>query len=327
MTGVSWTRMWLESRLFLRQIWRRYYEDRLAIIAAAITYYLLLSMIPLLLLAVSVASFFISPHQAEARLAHLAATLAPELIRVLRTEVLSVVYHRGVLTGIALLLSFWVGSQVFVVLETAINQVWHNTRVRPWWESRGLALLLVVLVGLLIALATTLTYLIHVLGRLEIPLWGHPVRSIPFFITALVSVVIPILLVFAIFTTLYRILPTRAVTVRSVLPGAVFAGVLWTVFLRLFGWYTTHIANYSVLYGSLGGLVLLMLWFNYGATVFLLGAEINVVYHLRLLRAGDAAERRVEAARETRHGADGVTHPSDHRLAAAKHKRENRYMR
>jgi len=295
MFDVQESRVIREIHRFARQLYLRYISDRLPLVSAAITYYLLLSLVPLLLLAVSVAAFFISPHQAEARIAELTAALDPNFAHVLRTQVLSVVRHRGALTGVALLLGFWVGSQVFVTLEYAVNQVWHSTLGRPYWKRRGLALLMVMLIGALIVFAVILTNLIRIISRLALPLLGHPVAVIPFFVATLISGVIPILLVSAIFAALYRILPTREVTVRSVLPGALFASVLWTLFLHVFGWYTTHFTNFSLLYGSLGGLILLLLWLNYSATVFLLGAEITVLYHLRLIRAGDEEERRVAA--------------------------------
>ena len=293
MSELDWPRIGREIRHFAREIRQRYISDRLSLISAAITYYLLLSMVPLLLLAVSVAAFFISPHRAEARIADLTAALDPSFAHVLRTQVLSVVQHRNLLTGVALLLGLWVGSQIFVTLEYAINQVWHSPRARPYWQQRGLAMLMVMLVGALTLIAAVLANLIRFFGRLEIPLWGRPVEVIPFFLISLVSGVIPALLVWAVFAALYRILPTREVTLRSVLPGALFASIGWTVFLHLFGWYTTHIADYALLYGSLGGLILLLLWLNYSATVFLLGAEIVVIYHRRLVKAGDVEEQRV----------------------------------
>ncbi|OPZ81416.1 MAG: hypothetical protein BWY76_03039 [bacterium ADurb.Bin429] len=80
------------------------------------------------------------------------------------------------------------------------------------------------------------------------------------------------------------------------LPGALFAAVLWDITLHLFGWYVVHaLGRFSVIYGSLGGLVLLMLWFYYSAQVYLLGAEISAVYHQRLAREGDKDEQKADA--------------------------------
>ena len=67
------------------------------------------------------------------------------------------------------------------------------------------------------------------------------------------------------------------------MPGAVIAGILWVIALRFFSWYTATVVNYSIIYGSLGGLVLLILWFNYSAQILLIGAEISA---LRVIIAG-----------------------------------------
>jgi membrane protein len=62
-----------------------------------------------------------------------------------------------------------------------------------------------------------------------------------------------------------------------VLPGAFIAAVAWEFMLQAFSWYTATYANYARLYGSLSSLILLMLWFNYGAQILLLGAECSAV--------------------------------------------------
>ncbi len=279
---------------FAREVWSRVGEDRLTLPAAAVAFYLMLSMIPLGLLLVTLATYVL-PHEAvRSLLIDLAAVLGPQLSAAIQTEIITVVRDRGVLTGVALLLGFWIGSQVFVTLELAMNQVWRAHRRRPYWISRLIALLMLMVVGLFLLAAIALANLIRVLAQLQWPLWGWEVTALPWLFGVVVSVIIPLLLVTAIFAAAFRLLPARPVTLHSVLPGAIFAGVAWIVFLHLFGWYLAHVANYSVLYGSLGGLILLMIWFYYSAFIMLVGAEIAAVYHQRLLTVGDREEQRVE---------------------------------
>lgn len=293
-----WQQRWKHTWGFLVEVWQRFCLDRIPLAAGSISYFLLLSVIPLLLFGVSVALFFISPAQVEQQLDALTKSLAisasSEVATTIQQTVLAVVENRGRLAGISLVVGLWAGSQIFVMLESAINLVWHSTVGRPYWKSRGLALVMVFIVGSLMLMTVALANLVPLLESLQGTILGIHVRDTGWLVRFVLNALLPLLLVTAIFTTIYRALPTKRVTLRSVLPGAIFAGVAWVVFLRLFGWYTGRIHGYSVLYGSLGGIVLLMVLFYYSAYVLLIGAEIAAVYHRRLVEAGDVEERMVE---------------------------------
>lgn len=257
----------------------QYAEDRVPLAAGAVAFYLTVSLIPLLLLAVSVAAFFIAPSQAQALVRGLTASLGAGVGDAVRTQVLTVVDHRGLLTGISLLVGLWSGSQVFVYVEMALNQVWNVDEDRPWWKTRGLAILMVLIAGVLLLLIIGLTAVLRLLGGLHLLGWQAP--HISWLVAVLVAVALPTLLIAALFAISYRYLSCRRVPWRVVLPGAVVGAVLWEITLQLFSWYTAHFANYNALYGSLGGLILVMLWFNYSAQLLLLGAEVSAVLEQR----------------------------------------------
>ncbi len=292
---------WREFLAFSRDVLTRFSEDRVPLAAGAITFFTLLSLVPLLVLAVSLATYFIFPGpegvaRAQAYITNLAVTWGPEIARVLGDQVRALVSNRSLSIVLALLVGFWTGSQIFLILESAMNLTWRAHRRRRYWARRGLALLLVLVVGSLLGLAIGLTQAMRVLAQLPLPAWVIYVRELSLLTHFIISFLIPTLLVAAIFAVMYKVLPTRRVTLRSVLPGALVAAVLWDIALHLFGWYVVHaFARFSVIYGSLGGLVLLMLWFYYSAQVYLLGAEISAVYHQRLAREGDKDEQDADA--------------------------------
>lgn len=272
--GNRW-QQWLHGALV---IWKQYNDDHGPLAAAAIAFYLTLSMIPLLLFLVSVAAFFISPAQITLIGRNLTASLGAGVGGALRSQVLSVVEHRGLLTGIALVLGLWTASQFFVVIEAALNDVWDVTEHRSFWVQRGLALAMVVVTGVLGLLAVALSYLPRVLERLP----GVSIHHLPWFLAPLFNVVFPWLLASLTLLIIYRYLSASKVSWHMAWPGAVVAGLLWAVALQLFSWYSATFSDYSVLYGSLGGLVLLMLWFNYSGMILLLGAELScVIYQQR----------------------------------------------
>lgn len=293
--SMQWRQRWQDGKQFAQEIYQRFGEDRISLAAGAISFFTLLSLFPLTLLALAIAAPWVNAALANPNLREM---LGPSFYDALHGQVILTVNHtyRTFSTLVALVFGFWSGSQVFIMLESAVNLAWQAKRRRPYLLRRGLAMLMVIIAGVLLAGALLLANLVRFLASLEIPLWGHRAAELPWLVQAAITIVIPVLLISALFTVIYRILPTKRATVRAVLPGALTAGVLWLVSLHIFGWYTATVSGvhgYRV-YGSLTSMILLMFWFYYSAFIFLLGAEISAAYHRRLVDAGNQEERKVE---------------------------------
>jgi membrane protein len=194
---------------------------------------------------------------------------------------------------VALVVGLWTGSQVFLIMELVMGQIWHAERRRPFWQSRLLALLMLVISVTILLITVGLQYVIPALEHWNVPVWGRQLGQIRF-VSTLVGIIVPLLLSTLLFGAIYRILPLRKVTWHSALPGAMFSAIVWMVFIRLFGFYAVEIARYSIVYGTLGNPVLLISLFYFSALIMLVGAEIAAIYHQRLLLAGDAEEQRAE---------------------------------
>lgn len=299
----GWWEHWSWLKNFLAEVWRRATEDRLPLSAAAIAFFILVSIFPLLLLIISIASFFLGNiNEAQNFISEfsnqlLSETIAPRVQNALIKEIINVVNSSKITTGLAILLGVISGTQVFLILESAMNQVWRVARARPFWLSRLLALLMLVITTLVLFIAIGLINTIHFLGNLHIPLWNRELSQIPVLRTVfpfLVAYFVPFLLTTLIFGVTYRILPLKRVTWHSALPGALCAAFVWVIFVRLFGYYVSEFANYSIVYGSLAGIILLLFLFYYGSLIMLIGAEIAAVYHQRLMQAGDKEEQIAE---------------------------------
>ncbi len=281
---------WSEYRrrgiAFIKEVWVAYQRDRVPLSAAGAAYYLQLSLVPLLLLLVSVATYFVTTRQIESVLTSVTAILGPGVGKALRIEVLAVFRHRGVVTSLSLLFGLWTGSQVFVIMELALNEIWHITEGRTFLVRVSRAMFMVILIGVVLILAFILSALMHTLASWRIFLYDQRNLLLPWPVTFIISYLMPLALVTLVFAIAYRYLPARLISWRITMPGAFVAGVLWTIALRFFSWYTSTVVNYSIVYGSLGGLVLLMLWFNYSAQILLIGAEISAILHQHRLAEG-----------------------------------------
>ncbi|MHB0936113.1 MAG: YihY/virulence factor BrkB family protein [Armatimonadota bacterium] len=306
---VDWQERWSWLKSFLAEVWCRITEDRLPLSAAAIAFYILVSIFPLLLLIISIGSLILGGEPNDITRVQeiveslsnqlLSETIAPEVRDALVKEILKVVNVSTTFTGLSILLGLLTGTQVFLILESAMNQVWRAERARPFWLSRLLGLLMMVITGLVLLIAIGLINTIHFLGDLYIPLWNRELSQIPVLRTVfpfLVAYFVPFLLTTMIFGVIYRILPLKRVTWHSALPGALFAAFVWVIFVRLFGLYVSRFANYSIVYGSLAGIILLLFLFYYGSLIMLVGAEIASVYHKRLMQAGDKEEQIADTA-------------------------------
>jgi len=291
---------WLAG--FISEVWNRAMADRLQLPAGSVAFFLLLSLIPLLLLLVTIGSYFLvgtDSNQIQSRIFELTGNLSPSVHDMLVEQLQGLVDSRTILTGVALLVGFWTGSQVFVIMEMAMNQVWHSPRRRPIWISRPLAVGMVLFTGVVMLIAAGMINTLRVLSHLNIPFWNQRIENVPclvMLINFLISGLVPFLLTTLLFGIIYRVMPTRRVTWHSALPGAAFAALLWVIFMHIFGFYINLVSRgtNAVFFTSLGGVILLLLLFYYSAWIMLVGAEISAVFHRRLMQAGDEEEQRAE---------------------------------
>lgn len=262
-----------------KDVWQSFQADNVPLVAAGVAFYLILSMIPLLLLIISIAAYFITANQISAISQEMIKSFGAGIGTAIETQIFSVVHNRGVLTGISLFVGLWAGSQIFVIIETALNKIWDVTETRPFWVTRGLALAMVAVTGILLLVAVVMTYIIRILAGINIPVLSSYIQRIPGIMTLLFDFVLPCIMIILAFLFIYRFLSAYKVTWGMALPGAAIAGLLCTLMLQVFSWYSSAFSDYNTLYGSLGGLVLLMLWFHYSAMILLLGAEITRIVH------------------------------------------------
>jgi membrane protein len=104
----------------------------------------------------------------------------------------------------------------------------------------------------------------------EIKTWMSLLGSLLRYVVALAATVL-------VTALMYCVAPNRPLKLRSVLPGAFLATFLWLLVTSAFAWYVRNIANYAVLYGSIGAVIALLVWMYLGAVISLVGCEYNAV--------------------------------------------------
>lgn len=266
----------------LRETAAKWSEDRAAQLGAALAFYSLLSLAPLLLIAIAVAAFFIGDAAAEAELVgKLENTVGSDGAGAIQ-QLLANAQQPGTgliatLLGVGTLLLS--ASALFGQLQDALNQVWNvpppqKTGIGVTIKNRLLAIVMVLCTGLLLlaslALSTvvfTAAEYLNELVRLG-PLWNVLNELVSFLVLTL------------LFALIFKFVPNAEVSWRDVWVGALLTAALFAIGKIGIGLYLSR-SSVASTYGAAGSLVILLLWIYYSAQILFFGAEFTEVYARR----------------------------------------------
>ncbi len=248
-------------------------QDNALGLAAQLAYYLLLALVPALVFLVALTSFF--PPRLLEQILHVLQSVAPaEIDRLLRDQIAGIAAGEdaGLLT-LGFAMALWSSSAAIVAATDALNRAYDIEEGRPWWKVRLQAIALTIGLALFIVLAFSLVLMGPTLAtRLAIggglgPAfeWGWKILQWPL-VVALVATALGILFYFG---------PDADQDWEWITPGAVLGALLWLLASLLFKLYVANFTSYNETYGSLGGVIVLMLWFYLSSLAILAGAEMN----------------------------------------------------
>jgi membrane protein len=235
-------------------------SEQITFIAASLAYYTFVSVIPLLLLVLVVASTLGGEELAARLVRQVGAALSPAGQDLLREALLSDT-GRGSATLLGVGVLVWGALKVFRGLDIAFSQVYGTDAPASLPEQVKDAAVALTAVGAGIAITVLVGALISLSGLGIARIIGPLALAVALTIT---------------FLPLYLLLPDSDVTLREALPGAVLAGGGWTLLGTLFRIYAENAAGFQ-LYGVIGGVLLLVTWFYLGSIVLLLGGVLNAV--------------------------------------------------
>jgi membrane protein len=263
---ISW------SELFKRTMRETSADDCLGL-AAQLAYYILLALVPAIVFLVALASFFPS-ELVEQMVSSLAAFAPPDVVNIIREQLQRVAEgQQGGLLTFGIAMALWSSSAAVVSVTAALNRAYDIEEARPWWKVRlvaialtlALALFVITAVGLVMVGPTVAEQVAARVGLGTAFEWTWKVLQWPVVIV-LIAVAIALLNYFA---------PDAEQDWQWITPGAALSTVLWLVSSLAFKLYLSNFADYNATYGSLGGVIVLMLWFYISALAVLVGAEMN----------------------------------------------------
>ena len=247
-------------------------------LVADLAYYIVFSIFPLALGAIALVGFFISSEEAQSRVFELLQAQLPGFDDdlALRGNIRGLVQARGVLGLIAVVGLLWSATTVFGSLERAVNRAWGVSTRRHYLVRALRQSMMVLVAGALLFLSLGLS----ALGQLVTRQAGESTIGSELLIAAWTSGlgVVPLLLAIGVFLLVYRLTPSVVVRWRDVVPGAVFAGLLFEASKLVFVWYLDNVAIYDQVYGSISIMIILLLWAYVASTIVVVGAELSHEY-------------------------------------------------
>ena len=255
-----------------RRIWKEAGEDNVTSRAAELAYYFLLALFPLLIFLLSLVSFI--PSAQEIIFRWLTRLVPRDAMRVIDDWVETVFSTRsGGLLSFGIIFTLWAASTGMAALMKALNSAYEVKEGRPFWKARLVALCLTVALCLLvIGGATLITFGDQFANRLADWLGvGSQFQIIwPFirYILGLFMLVIGL-------ESIYYFAPNARQRWKWITPGAIFAVVTFVAVSYLFSLYLRFAPSYDATYGSLGAVIILMLWLYLTGLIVFIGAEIN----------------------------------------------------
>lgn len=271
-----------ESRRYLGQLVATFLENRGLLLAGAVAYYTLLSILPLLILLVLALSHWLPEAQLLATLGRYLELVAPGHAAPLLEELAKLVRHREVTSGVMLVTLLFSSSLAFSVLERSMAVIFHHrvvTHSRRWLASTIIPYAYVVVLGAGLLVVTLAASALEALGTREVAILGFE-RSLGPMAAALLYLIGlggEILLL----TSIYMVMPAGRLAWRHALMGGIAAGLLWEVTRHILTWFFATLSQVSVLYGSFGTVVSLLLSFELAAIVLLVGAQVIAIHERR----------------------------------------------
>ena len=269
---------YFEMAIGWAELLKRTYKDSLADdalgLAAQLAYYFFLALFPAILCVIAVASFFPLHNFTDDVIASLARFAPQEMLTLVREQMVRLAEgNNGGILSVGLLGAIWSSSAAMVAIINAMNKAYDIEESRPWWKVRlvailltiGLALFIVLSFGLIIGGPQLADWLAarYALGGVFV--WTWKILQWPAAFALVVSGI----------GLIYYFAPDAEQDWAWITPGSLVAAVLWFVGSLAFRYYVVNFGSYQSTYGTVTGVMLLLLWFYLTGLVVVLGAEVS----------------------------------------------------
>lgn len=263
--------------IMMKEAIHEFLTDNCPHLAAAISYYLLLSLFPLALAAISILSYFSRSPDVQARVTQAITDVLPVSGKLVSETIQGVAEGWGAAGAIAIIGLVWAGMGVFNAIRKSLNTAWDVKKPRSFLRERLIELVMMLGFAAFLLASVGITTGAAVIREASIDVFGEQFLTGGLFWRAVV-IAASTFLAFLGFLFLYKFVPNTKVRWRHALVGALIAAVLFEIVKNTFVWFVGKFATYNLVYGSIGTIVALMTWSYVSAVILLFCAKLSSIY-------------------------------------------------
>ena len=280
----------LSVKELAKRVWSEFWEDEVTDRGAALAYYFLFALFPTLLFMTSLLGMLPIPDLMDKLLGYMARALPGDAASMLQKTLTEVVTGaKTSLLSFGALAALWAGSNGMSSIMTALNIAYDAEETRPFWKRK------------LLAIGLTFGFAVFILSAVVLMVFGGKIGEVVAGWVGLgevfkvlwnvISIPVVMVLVGVGIALVYYFAPNVDQKWQWVTPGSAVALVVWLAMSAGLRYYVSNFGNYSATYGSIGGVILLMLWLYFSGVVLLLGAEVNAEIEHAAAARGDATAK------------------------------------
>ena len=275
----------------LKRTAKEFSDDDMSTYAAALAYRALFSIFPFVLFLMAMLGFLHLPDFFDWLRAQAAMVLPPVALEQVNPVIDQLQQSQGGLLSFGILLALWTASIGVRSLMNAMNKAYDVKEGRPSWKlfilsvlyTIGIAVMLLLAAGFMTLGPQVMTWLASQIGleQLLVVLWSW------------LRWPVAILLLMLAVALIYFVMPDVEQEFRFITPGSAVAVIVWLAASVGFGIYVQNFADYNATYGSIGAIIVLLLYFYITAAVLLLGAELNAVIEHLSVEGKDEGDKKI----------------------------------
>lgn len=250
------------------------------------TYHFVLAMFPMLIFLLTLLPFF---NIEQSQITSMLSSAPSETSSIIKGVIGDVTKNSsGGLLSVGLILAIWSASNGMTAIMNSFNVAYDVEDSRNGILLKLLSVVFTVVMGVVFAIAMALPTLGSAISHYLFGPLG--LDSEVKWVFNLIRVVLPLIIILVLFIVLYSVAPNVKTKILSVLPGAIFTSIIWLLGSFAFGWYISNFGNYSKTYGSIAGIIILLIWLYLTSFIIIIGAEINAIIHQRHVIKGETPE-------------------------------------
>ena len=260
----------------LKKAVQEFQRDDVPGLAGQLAYYLILALFPFILVLVSLMGMVSSENLAEEVLGYLQQVMPPQVYEIIDTytgDIISGNNPRPGLFSIGLLITIWSASGAFAALINALNKAYDIEETRPFWKVRGIAILMTLGLSVLILVGVLLMVAGYPIGLAVADIFG--LGNYFELVWGIIRWPLALLFLVTVVALLYYFAPDADQPFRWITPGGFIGVALWVLASVGFNIYVSNFGSYDKTYGSIGAVILLLLYLYISSLVVLFGAELN----------------------------------------------------